>query len=135
MPLTCIFFYHLPKSGGVSFVQWLASNFNLTANTFYRQQRAPFRLHSSARTVSSGHYHPVVNECHSITLLRDPIHRVISALFYHNHRGKSAQIYMLSNAAKNCSMRYPNMCCPEEYFNDIHVTRFFSVDLRTHWNH
>ena len=121
----CIVFHHVPKSGGLS----------VSAELDYMLGKC-FSLYSKMHNVPPpegypcyvGHWTPAMpTKCCRMTVLRDPIQRAESALFFHGHVSSRSQISAILGD-KNCNPA--TGCYKFEYNNDY--TRFFSTLV---WDH
>ena len=102
-PPTCLVYMHIPKVGGrtmndfltnVSKLHGLEEHFPLYGPITYkgRHQKSPNYI-TTNKSFVFGHFstkifqdHPsLARDCFTITMLREPVDRVISAFFYHKH--------------------------------------------------
>ncbi|GKZ01274.1 hypothetical protein MPSEU_001078400 [Mayamaea pseudoterrestris] len=137
----CLIVYHVPKTGGLTlgeyvklfarsmkwtFHHWYAY-YNHFQDTAISKHPFPFRNHS---VVHMGHMtrqferETQTQHCTKMTLLREPVDRVISAFYYHGHNDSDWQACLSVNASKSCRLWW-------EYSND--VTRRFTTNHET-WN-
>ncbi|KAL7462550.1 hypothetical protein ACHAXS_002934 [Conticribra weissflogii] len=92
----CIIFLHIPKVGGRTvntFLKALANSMGFRFQGIYSERYTNATELSLMNTLTSGHfstkifeYNNMSHKCFTMTLLRNPIDRAISAFFYHGHK-------------------------------------------------
>lgn len=94
----CLLFLHIPKVGGRTVAEFLSSiaiSANLLQYKLYNG--SPFllipELLQPNHTFIAGHFttrlfelNPAMEQCYTLTVLRDPVDRAISAFFYHGRQ-------------------------------------------------
>lgn len=148
---TCMVFLHVPKSGGrsvASFLKAVTNTFNFTKQATYGAKNVhlqPFDL-SVNRTLTLGHFttqlfeeQPAFRECFTITVLREPVDRAISAFYFHGHR-KGQIEGCLQVASNETNTRFQRkyrgkkICRSNwQYSNDM-TRRFAGGSLDMSWN-
>jgi hypothetical protein len=130
----CIVAFHVPKTGGSSFKFFLnevSRTMGWTMQEWYSYRN---RYHDPAprgmlreKVIHSGHLTPTflnataTQNCLTVTMIREPVDRVISCFYYHGHNTREWE---------SC-LRHDTPCwLARQYQND--VTRMFSVN--TTWN-
>jgi hypothetical protein len=96
---TCMVFLHIPKSGGRSvnsFITTLTLGvMNFTEQRTYGNDNVNLTISDLQvnHTITFGHFttllfeeEPRFKQCFTMTVLREPVDRAISAFFYHGHR-------------------------------------------------
>lgn len=98
-PPGCILFVHLPKAAGTTFAVFLRQIRNVTGwrypnwygyyGLFGSKSPPPSYTHTSDRVIHDGHVTPAFLDltngeaCYTVTILREPVDRAISAFYYH----------------------------------------------------
>lgn len=114
---TCMVFLHIPKSGGRSVASFLKNVtlhvMNFTLQKTYGNDNVDLQVSDLQvnNTLTLGHFttllfeeEPSFRQCFTMTVLREPVDRAISAFFYHGH--KLDEIDRCLEAATNATKRW-----------------------------
>ncbi|KAL3769700.1 hypothetical protein ACHAWO_013571 [Cyclotella atomus] len=96
---TCMVFLHIPKSGGRSVISLITAVtlgvMSFTEQRTYGAENVNMKVSDLQvnHTITFGHFttllfeeEPKFRQCFTMTVLREPVDRAISAFFYHGHR-------------------------------------------------
>ena len=134
----CLVFLHIPKVGGRSvgtFLRQVAEAAGLEKQSIYHEKN-PYDI-SADKTFTIGHFttalfdlNPKLKQCYTMTVLREPVDRAMSAFFFHKHNHERDIDKCLSdNTEKKVRMRCRLWW---QYSNDI-TRRLAGLD-DTSWN-
>ena len=141
----CLLIYHVPKTGGTSLEEYFhiierKLNFNMFNWNYFvanypngvPQDKDNYKFDFQGfdrQMIHKGHITPNFEKvtgtesCAKITVLREPVDRVVSAFYFHGHKDKD-WTSCLHGTLDKCKLQY-------EYINDV-VRRF--ANLGTWWN-
>lgn len=108
-PPQCLVFLHIPKVGGrtvTKFLKTVARARSIRRNRdVYNEDshRLIPEMIQANRTFTKGHFttrffvlNPSMKQCYTLTVLREPVDRAISAFFYHGHKLKDVDLCLLN---------------------------------------